>query len=1290
MSASANTNVRIAQPTVWQAFEQGSSILWRKILKDDSLHRFGRNGQAQHGMDMFGYRDGDTGKIVGVQCKCKGVGEQATEKEFRTDLDKALAYSPKLTEYFFTTTAADDAPLATFAAKLTEEQRLKGRNIIVRFWGWGTLEQRISEHPDVALVFDPNHSPTAEIQTARHEEVVSHLSNLRTSVESLATSMGHLSTDATTGAVDSSESALDAEIDRYRDLMKGGQPKTALKLLETLLASLTAANSGHIWFRVKANIGHCHLKLGQQAEAIDFLEQAVAHAPNDPKALANAVLALTLKGSYEDAIAMAFATKLELTPENEVVAAYALQAAGLAGRADPLSLIPEPLRATDAVQKYHIHYLRSARKGEWMGLARAGRVEHPDDEFYRQAGAEADIEEIITGSFDRSRVLTAQERPILLAAAETLAALWGAARVQEAPGREDVVSNCVNAASAFAAAGELARAAELVREALEAAGDGDPDLVIRAAGVAVEADDKELADKVFDVLPEEGVGLLLRGQIAARYGNSGYLAQLHGRPALETVPESEKDVIKALSATAWIKEGAKSDPATAAMEIGKLVAANASSARASVLVAQTANELGLPQESRAAYTNAVEAAEREGHWASRTMVSDYALHKGDYSAAAALLYGHVDGTRDSDLLLKLATALAYEYPSRARGAGFFADLPSDIRTLPRYLFLEGILHYHRHDLTAAQGCFEAAHAKSPDQIQPLLLLAQVHLRQGHRTALPDVLKDVVPGNMIGSAAERMNLSHLLSMAGRADEALKLGYETFDANRNKAKVNLKWIGLSMANIEKLHAISDAPVGVDFWVKLISDDGLEESFLIVDGPGTPADHRYGSDHSLVAAALGHTSGDRFEGPDSLGRSRMWRVVEVSHKYLHAHRDVTEHFNTRFPEATGFWVIRTLGNDVAPIFDVLRQQGEQAARVLGTYAEGNLPIALIVELGGGHVVKFMESLRANGVDIETCDGNLPEREAALAMVDRHVGKGIVLDTLTLWAVAGLDATDVLKELFGEVYLPRSSVEAITELEDDQSGEFGSHAGTSYYHDGMFYFDEATPERLAAIERSIAVRKDAITNFCTIAAVSAPDDFDPALAAFLKKGAFDPGFVAKERGLLLVSEDKRFRAWAGGEKVESAWLQVVFMYAALSGVIKRERYADLSARLAALGHTPITCTGLMFDDLVQHASDDDRYLVRALARGLGVEKADMKSHIGVFEDAVRLLWTRAPATLRTQWATGAMIESMLRFREDQRPAMISYIAKLLSRYPGGAEYFNGWMNGHFIMASDRTLAGG
>ena len=632
MSASANTQVHVPRPKVWQAFEKGSAHLWRKILQDPSLHRFGRNGQAQHGMDKFGYRNGDTGKVVGVQCKCKGLGEQATQTELREDFEKALKYEPKLTEYFFTTTADDDAPLQTFAAKLTEEQRLLGRHIIVRAWGWGTLEDEMSAYPDVALVFDPNHSPTAELQTERHNELLAFQSDAK--LEILAEVRAITASLAQSSAPDATSSAA--------------SPAEA----------------------VKANIAHCLLKLGDETAAAAMLEEAVAHAPDDPKAAANLVLAMMLRGNHKEAVDRAL-IELEKAPDNEGLAGYAVQAAGYAGVPDITSRIPVALRDSEAVQKYTLLNLRNAADPRWMELARVGRGRDEKDEFYKRQAAEADIQEVIEGGHKTSWTLTAENRSSLRRAADDLIALWNDAKTEEAPERPDTLAVCMNATLALSALGEKLEARDLITDGLAVSQGKDAELVVRVAAVALEAGDKQLSEETFPKLANEAEGLLLRSQIAARYGNWDYLASIAGSAALDTVPASERDLIKAITASAAIKKGAKTDPATASADLVALTKEFEASGRASVLVAQVAEDLDLPEIASSAYSNALATITDTSHIASRLMVAGYAAQRHDHAAVIKLMDGFVDTAIDNSDLLQLASAFAYEIPATGPGSRVF-------------------------------------------------------------------------------------------------------------------------------------------------------------------------------------------------------------------------------------------------------------------------------------------------------------------------------------------------------------------------------------------------------------------------------------------------------------------------------------------------------------------------------------------------------------------------------------------------------------------------------------------
>lgn len=1238
-------------------------------------------------MDMFGYRDGDTAKIVGVQCKCKGPDEQATETELRTDFEKALNYTPHITEYFFTSTADDHGPLQTFAAKLTEEQRLKGRNIVVRAWGWGTLEDEMSAYPEVALVFDPNHSPTAEMQARRHEELVALQADTLAEVRAFRADLHRSSaSDATSSEADPSEAALDAEIDRYRDRANTGKPRSSLDLLQALLNSLTDQNSGHIWFRVKANIAHCLLKLGEETAAAAMLEEAVAHAPDDPKAAANLVLAMMLRGQHREALDRAL-MELQKSPDNEALAGYAVQAAGYGGAPSVISRIPDRLRESEAVLKYNLLNLRSGGDQAWMDLARKGRTHDGKDEFYRRQAAEADIQEILEGSHNANWALSAEDRLALRQAADDLISLWNKAKTEEAPERPDILAICMNATLALSALGEKFEARDLIVDGLSISQGADDDLLVRVAAVALEAGDKQLAEQVFPKLGSEGAALLLKSQIAVRYGNWHYLAEIAGSTELDTVPASDRGLIKVITASAAIKKLAAKDPASASADLMALAREYEESGRASVIIAQVAEDLGLPDVAAAAYRSAISAINDASHRASRIMVAGYASQRHDHAAVIRLLEGFVDHGVDNDDLLQLATAFAYEFPPRSRAVEFFGALPNAIRNSQKYSLLEGVMQYHRGDLDSAAECFVRAREQAPHQIQPLLMHVQTLLRQKRKSDLPALVADLEPTALRGTAVDQVNLAQVLAVGGRVDDALQLGFETLDSNRNNSKVALKWLGLCLGHLRLLHELSDAPIGIGMWTRLTSDDGQVNEFLVVDGLGDPAEGKYGPTHSIAEAAIGHRVGDDFIVQDRLGRSVRWTVELVQHKYLRAYLELTENFNTRFPSEDGFFVIRTTNNDIEPFLHVMRRQSEHAQQALNNYTQGPLPISVIVELSGaGDVIRFADSLRLNGVPIEACDGTYHERVHAIGLVKEQRGKGVVLDTLTFWALVGIDGLSVLKKVFGNVLLARSTADEIQKLREyGQNIVDGSErGGTAYFRDGQFYFDEMTPEREQQIADSIAKREVAMEADCEVVPVHAPDNFDPRVLEHLHGGALDPIFVARERGMLLISDDKRFRQWAGSQNVQAVWLQAVFLYAKRNKHIDGAEYARLIAQLAVLNHSAITCNAYDILEIFKQATPETRYTVQAIAGTLGVPEAEINSHFEVAMDAIDIVWLRKSG-IDGRYVVGQLLQNIARNRPHDRDQVLSLARVRMAQLPGGAEYFDRWKVGHFIVDEPR-----
>lgn len=221
MSALAAT--QIPKPADEQAFERASLILWRCLLKDPAVQLNARRGQGQDGVDLYGNRDRDLDQLVGIQCKLKGDGKFLTEKEVRTEVEKALRFKPALREFYIVTTAPDDGDMHELARVIARELRTRGREMLVYIWGWGNLEERILQYDEARKAFDPGYGPFSGRILDNTEELLRGQAEAQTSLAQMQEVLTQIVVpraiapgDATTAA-DALESQLDGEIDNYRD-----------------------------------------------------------------------------------------------------------------------------------------------------------------------------------------------------------------------------------------------------------------------------------------------------------------------------------------------------------------------------------------------------------------------------------------------------------------------------------------------------------------------------------------------------------------------------------------------------------------------------------------------------------------------------------------------------------------------------------------------------------------------------------------------------------------------------------------------------------------------------------------------------------------------------------------------------------------------------------------------------------------------------------------------------------------------------------------------------------------
>ncbi len=128
------------KPKSWDEFEAIVWDLFRRSWGDPEAQRYGRSGQEQHGIDVFGRSQELGGAYVGVQCK-RYEDEQLTEKVIRNEIRKledgirnsALPFIPA--EFIIATTASRDVVLQNKIIQINQERVTSGGfSVALRFW----------------------------------------------------------------------------------------------------------------------------------------------------------------------------------------------------------------------------------------------------------------------------------------------------------------------------------------------------------------------------------------------------------------------------------------------------------------------------------------------------------------------------------------------------------------------------------------------------------------------------------------------------------------------------------------------------------------------------------------------------------------------------------------------------------------------------------------------------------------------------------------------------------------------------------------------------------------------------------------------------------------------------------------------------------------------------------------------------------------------------------------------------------------------------------------------------
>ena len=1114
--------IQIPKPTDEQAFERCNEVLWRCILNDPTAQIYGRRGQAQYGVDILGCRDGRPEKPVGIQCKLKGAGQLLSEKEVRDEVEKAMGFNPPLSEYIIVTTAPNDTSLQSLVMELSKAKSEQlNRKLKITFYGWESLQQEIRRHPEAHKEFDPSYTPQVE----RIKQTVNELpeviaSTLAPQFDAVRSDIAYLK--ATPVDLDHTEISAEHErlIDDYKELVST-DPATALGLLLKLQKRIDDKATNRVRFRVTTNIAACQLELGDIETAATGFIAAWDLAPDDPRAIANKALGFLLRNDWQTVKNYA-ESMLSEHPDNASLAAYYIHSLKNDETVvDPLARVPEAVRNTPQVAEAYIAWLiERGAPDAWWDAAIGAHNRYPENVELNELYACALFSRVIADDrFVRSHVLHDTALADVDKVIEIYETRWPEIRDHKVHRRGAQASVALNLMVAYRLRGRNEESAKTAKEALERFPE-DATIKEHVAVILMEEGEAKKALEVISDLEINAQTATLRLNLHVTLEDWNSVVQIVD-DHLETFPESERDLARATRTLARVELAAKEErPSILKSEESKYKG----DTRALSLLAQIARLNELDDLSNAFFKAASSAiANGDSSPACRRRFAAEAMARQEFNLAADTLNGHVRLDRDSEELRMLAHALVYDVPIRQRAARFFEELAPEIRGLPYFRRLEGILHYNRGLYRNAVAPFSDAFEQQP-VLENLLCLIRSLFAIVDRKGIESLLEREGVDALPGSPLERMEFGHVLSEFSEFSRAIDLGYEALTGGLDNPDIVMKYLGLVLNSTwDRQDHGFDGTVATGVWVHLTETNGKESKGLIGESAHRLWGEKVEPTNTFIAKSVGLKTGDMFEHVNTLDLMEEWTVSEIKPRWMQAFHYLARNFGQMFPDARGFASITTRGDDIEPILELARRHSQAAGVRAELYLEKGLPIAVAAGDKPGGGIAFAQYLYSAGMQVRVCTGTADELNNVLTVIKKHKRSGAVLDALTAWHAAGLDIFPILKERLGTLAIPISELGRIKAMATEFARGGGGRSMSLGYRNGEFIRYTKTADERAERMEELNLQFSKIEEACEVEPIEFPDHFSE-LGEFLvglpPKDAFAPAVIAGNKRLLLCED--------------------------------------------------------------------------------------------------------------------------------------------------------------------------
>jgi len=123
----------LPKPKSWDEFEDIVWEVYTRKWQDTHTQRYGRSGQAQNGIDIYGQQNG-SGNYIAIQCK-RYEEKKLNVQKIAAAVTKADSFLSPISEYLIATTESRDTKIQDFIRILNDERKSENKfTVHMAFW----------------------------------------------------------------------------------------------------------------------------------------------------------------------------------------------------------------------------------------------------------------------------------------------------------------------------------------------------------------------------------------------------------------------------------------------------------------------------------------------------------------------------------------------------------------------------------------------------------------------------------------------------------------------------------------------------------------------------------------------------------------------------------------------------------------------------------------------------------------------------------------------------------------------------------------------------------------------------------------------------------------------------------------------------------------------------------------------------------------------------------------------------------------------------------------------------